>query len=338
MTKRFFQEYGLIVALAIVGVVSLIFYRSIDRFNLEQALDNIGAQLLNVVEDAAEKQNVRDLYAAFKQRVLNNEVSPEQVELLTMNVLNLSNSGETLTEEEAKAVLELSFGGASSIAASLDEPVESAAIEPEETPEIPEPAEEVEVTVRALEVSDAASVAPKNAAPVPGVERSDLTHLGKRLHVLLDFDKAVDEVRASGTGDFMVVSRRHLDNMGGAQIVIDVKMRDEMSRVTTVDMEDLLVELETANLVKWEGDLAEVRELRELERERAIKCLNEIRAGVEDSNREARLALQEMERYHRLQSKGVVMSLDLDSLEQVVQHIIMREKRHERAVQKPSER
>jgi hypothetical protein len=117
---RIVREYGLIVVLIIVGIASLLFYRARDAGVLEQALDQFGVRLMSVVHDEESRAGVEHLYTMFRERVLRKEVTPEQVELLAVNILNLSNSGQTLTAEEAEGVFEIVLGetDAESVAAA----------------------------------------------------------------------------------------------------------------------------------------------------------------------------------------------------------------------------
>jgi len=105
--RNLWREYRLIAVLIVVAMASYVLYNRYRQDILAYSLNAIGDRLVAMVDgDAGARGVVTERYERFKQRILRREVAPEQVESMAANVLNLSNSGASLTQQEAEMVLE----------------------------------------------------------------------------------------------------------------------------------------------------------------------------------------------------------------------------------------
>ncbi len=103
--KTFAREYGLVTVLIVVGLVGYVLYDQNREDVLSYSLDVVGERLLALVDDPVMKEALATRFAQYKRDVLEEDVAPREVEQFAANVLNLSNSGEKLTMEEAELVL-----------------------------------------------------------------------------------------------------------------------------------------------------------------------------------------------------------------------------------------
>jgi hypothetical protein len=75
--------------------------------NLDQYVELLGDRLLTMVPEGSGKEKLAGMYQGFLERVRKREVDPAQVERVAAGILNLSNAHETLTPEQAEAVIRL---------------------------------------------------------------------------------------------------------------------------------------------------------------------------------------------------------------------------------------
>jgi len=107
MVSQFVRGYGLLILCSLGILGGLLLYQTYKTDVLEYSLDVVGDRLISLAPDGANREAVVAMYDAFKERVLAREVSPEQVEHVAANILNLNNSGASVTPEQAEAMLEL---------------------------------------------------------------------------------------------------------------------------------------------------------------------------------------------------------------------------------------
>ena len=104
--KRFLREYGVVVVVIIAGMVGYtIFYENKEEI-LTGSLDVIRERLVAMIDDVSSRDVVARHFDRFQEKVLAQEVPPAEVANIAANVLNLSNSGSTITPEQAALMLE----------------------------------------------------------------------------------------------------------------------------------------------------------------------------------------------------------------------------------------
>ncbi len=254
--SKLFREYGLIIILILVGMVGYLSLRGNGHDSLADSLDGIRNRLVAMVDDVASREAIAARFDRFKSKVLGQEVSPEEVESMAANVLNLSNSGSTITPEEAELMLDM--------ASSAPE----VTLLP--TPEAPEPG-----------VPDPTPLVPAPPAPptplvspTPAVLPTlrDLSDLGERLETMLIFNVEIEKV--------MDEHRDHREEMArhiryrveeGLHVVLDMAMTDEMKQRIGREAE----RLEARMRVVWKQNMAEETRI---ERERARRELRSVTA------------------------------------------------------------
>jgi len=105
--KSLIREYGFLVLLVGIGVGAYFLYARTGVDLLDSSLDAIAVKLQGMVERPEDKAYVADIFESFRQKVRTHEVSPEQLERVAANVLNMSRSGSQLTPEEAKVLFDI---------------------------------------------------------------------------------------------------------------------------------------------------------------------------------------------------------------------------------------
>ena len=105
--KKLLREYGLILILILVGIVGYLALRGNEQDILAHSLDGIRNRLVAMVDDVANREAIAAHFDRFKDKVLAKEVSTEDVEHVAANVLNLSNSGSSITPEQAELMLDM---------------------------------------------------------------------------------------------------------------------------------------------------------------------------------------------------------------------------------------
>lgn len=105
--KSLIREYGFLALLVGIGVGAYFLYARTGVDLLESSLDSIDLKLQGMVERPEDKAYVADIFESFRQKVRTHEVSPEQLERVAANVLNMSRAGSQLTPEEAKVLFDI---------------------------------------------------------------------------------------------------------------------------------------------------------------------------------------------------------------------------------------
>ena len=73
---------------------------------LEYSLNALGDKLFSVTNNGSEKNSLKEKYDQFVQRATNGEASKEQIEYVAANILNASNSQDTINNDLANALVE----------------------------------------------------------------------------------------------------------------------------------------------------------------------------------------------------------------------------------------
>lgn len=100
--KALFREHGLLLSAVALSLVITFVYRAYSADVLDYGLDVIGERFEGLVQGPGEEAQARALFKAFKQRVKDRQIPPEQVEQITASILNMSHAGATLSPDQAK--------------------------------------------------------------------------------------------------------------------------------------------------------------------------------------------------------------------------------------------
>jgi len=95
----------MVIFVIAIGIYWLMVELQKDYLNYYVTL--LGDKLIELVPESSEKRTLMALFDNFKEQVENQDVTPEQVEKVAAGILNISNLKDSISVEEAKAVLEL---------------------------------------------------------------------------------------------------------------------------------------------------------------------------------------------------------------------------------------
>jgi len=102
------RDYGLILSLGIIiAVGSYWFVKEMPTGGIEFYLDALGDKLMAMVPQDNEKEALASVYENFRTKVREKKIKPENVEKMAAAIINLSNSKDTLTANEAEALIEI---------------------------------------------------------------------------------------------------------------------------------------------------------------------------------------------------------------------------------------
>lgn len=103
--KKFLKDLGIYIVVFTTIAGGIWFIRDFQQNSLEGALDLMGEKLAEMVTDSDGRDRFAAAFENFIKRVLNDEVSPEQVETVAANIINLSNKDVKLSPDEAETIL-----------------------------------------------------------------------------------------------------------------------------------------------------------------------------------------------------------------------------------------
>lgn len=99
------KEYGLITVLIAVALGGYFLIGDRRGELMDHALDVLGSRLVELSAREDDRDDIARQFALFQERVERDEVSPEMVEAVAANVLNLKARGAVITPEEAELML-----------------------------------------------------------------------------------------------------------------------------------------------------------------------------------------------------------------------------------------
>ncbi|GMQ82169.1 MAG: hypothetical protein BMS9Abin05_1614 [Rhodothermia bacterium] len=283
MTK-FFKEYGLVLLLIVVGVGGYLLLGDEREDILSSSLDALGLRLISMVDDTDGRAKTADTFEDFKAKVAANDITPDQLERIAANVLNLTSSGAKLSPEEADLVLGLSIEGDASALPMPDLPDTGGEQPPEITPVAPEP----NVIARTW-------------------SRKSSNEIGERLATMVQFADKVKEMSASvGSDTDIALSIQYIVD-DGLKVVVDTIASKflEMSEIQA-----LANELERDRVVIWEKNVRDARRkhIETLKKQRRRLEETRISSGAL-SQRDAGKIIA-LERLNKIQEAGVVLQID----------------------------
>ena len=300
--KSLLREYGLIIILIVVAMVGYLVIQGQEEDVLTRSLDGIRNRLVAMVDDVGSREAIAAHFDQFKDKVKKQEVAPEEVESIAANVLNLSNSGSTITPEQAEMMLD--FASVAPEVALLPTPEPSPPSEGDPTPPVA--------------VAPPAPPTPRgNRRPEPPPVPVDLTALGERLDVMLAFNAEVEKVINERLDRREEVARHFRYRFeDGLHVDLDVAMTDEMKQRFAREAQRLEAR---RMVVVWKQNMAEEIQV---ERERARRELRSVAALKKRPPRGIRVEvsaadLESLESLKRLESIGYRAMLS-DSVHRVI--------------------
>ncbi|KAA3619932.1 MAG: hypothetical protein DWQ05_04185 [Calditrichaeota bacterium] len=103
--KKIIKDLAVYIVLFTVVAGSLWIVNDIQQNSLDNALTLMGNRLAAMASGPEEQENLKKIFEKFVNQVFNNEVSPEQVEKVAANIINLSNSDAKLSREQVETIL-----------------------------------------------------------------------------------------------------------------------------------------------------------------------------------------------------------------------------------------
>ena len=221
----FLREYGVIMVLMAVALGGYFLIGDRRGEIVDYTLDMLGTRLVSLASGEAEKEQIARQFAEFSDRVERSEVSPQAIESIAANVLNLRARGAVITPEEAELML----------APEPIRPLPSPA-----TPETP-----------ASTNSYAYSVSPGSR----GVTRVDLENLGQRMTYMFELADAVHSGDRPGSANLHFTRDDH-----GIHVIVDPSLNNLFE---SDGMKALTAEMRDKDWIRWQDNLAEQQERNE---------------------------------------------------------------------------
>ena len=92
--------------IAIIIIASFLVYEKMQEFGITQFLRETGYSLIEKVTAEDEKQKLASLYNQLLEKVEKKEISPDQVEYLASDIINLSNTSDKLSKEQVEKLFQ----------------------------------------------------------------------------------------------------------------------------------------------------------------------------------------------------------------------------------------
>ncbi len=215
----FLREYGVIMVLMIVALGGYFLVGDRRGEIMDYTLDMLGTRLVDLASGDEEKDQIARQFAEFSDRVERQEVSPEAIESIAANVLNLRARGAVITPEEAELMLA-----------------------PEPVRPLPEPGAPVAPsapTAYAYSVNSASGE----------VTKVDLQNLGQKMTYMFELADAVHSEDHADTPSIHFTRDEH-----GIHVVVDPSMTNMFE---SEGMRALTTEMRDKDWIRWEDNLAE---------------------------------------------------------------------------------
>ena len=100
------RDIGLILSLGLIIVVAgYWFVKEVPMDGVEHYVDLLGDKLVSLIPKEEDKKEVAAIYEQFRTQVKEKKVKPEDVEQVASAIINLSNASDSLSRDEAEALL-----------------------------------------------------------------------------------------------------------------------------------------------------------------------------------------------------------------------------------------
>jgi hypothetical protein len=108
LMKKNFRDVGLILSLIFILTIGgywLIHYHKQEKF--DQYIGLLGEKLLAMVPESSEKRTLERMFKNIEQKVEDKQVAPEQIEQIAADIMNITNITDSVSIEEAEAILSI---------------------------------------------------------------------------------------------------------------------------------------------------------------------------------------------------------------------------------------
>jgi hypothetical protein len=179
---------------------------------LDYTLGLLGDKLVAMIPNESGRKSVQEKFGDFVKQAKEQKVSPEQVEHVAANILNLSNAETELTSEQAEAVMDLSLA----------------------TPLITSQGDcEIEVP-----------------SPPPPPEKWQ--NLEKRIQYVYEFnDKMREAIKEDSENKSRLAEQYHIQVQNGLIMAMHENMKIKFSNMEADKLQDKLKQLEEDQIVIW---------------------------------------------------------------------------------------
>jgi len=104
------RDIGLILSLGLIIVVAAYwFVKEVPMDGVEHYVDLLGDKLVSLIPKEEDKKEVAEIYEQFRTQVKEKKVKPEDVEQVASAIINLSNASDSLSRDEAEALLRVAI-------------------------------------------------------------------------------------------------------------------------------------------------------------------------------------------------------------------------------------
>lgn len=275
--RKILRVTGIIVFIGI-GLIPL-YQRFVEPQidNINRYAEMLGGQLLSMVPESKGKEDLAQSYNEFMEKVKNREIEPERVEKVAAGILNASSTNQTLSPEEAEAIL----------AVALYVP-------------------EADSTTTVINVN------PPPKAPRPVQEWAEA---GERVKYAFDFQEKVKEKHKSMPEAAPIPRIMNFQFSDGLKIVIDSNIKSELKSKDLEEIAIEVERLEAENLVKWEEDYLENMEIRFKKLEKSLEKMRlELENQTLQPEDITVHAIQAVKSLEIIDSLGIPIPVNIDSI------------------------
>jgi len=288
---RIVREYGFLTVLVLAGAGSYFVLGKQTGSVLEDSLDAIGERFVAMAGNDETRASAIELFDQFRSRALSNEVSPEQLENVAANVLNMHTSGSHLSADEAMAVLEVSMVPHDSILAFLA-------------------------------AFDSTHVF-ANIAPSEPVDPAMFKESAERVMAAVEFAETVSSARTSGTSPSMMSRRVWFKSDKKMHVVVHDSLMQIVAEGERVMVARETRKLQHDEMLIWK-EQSPAAERERLKSERSSSRVKIVRVPL-DGDEQTLPSLRALANKEKLvkmlvslQEKGYDLRIDADSLAEAI--------------------
>lgn len=245
--------------LIVIIITAIVFFivvknKQVKRDVLEYSLDLLGTKLFSMVPEGADKKALEEKYNAFMQKAVKREVSPEQIEVVAANILNVSNIDTTLTPQQAEAVLSISL----------------------ETP--------LQIEIEGGEwIESRAEKAPTASVAVPAIPKKRIKYekwesLGKRISSMYEFNENMQTLIRENIARHRELHRQMQYRFDtGLKLALDTNLRNKLEQREYKRLARELRQLEKEKMLDWRENFAEEMKQQMEQMRKELSSLKELR-------------------------------------------------------------
>ncbi|MFQ5603372.1 MAG: hypothetical protein ACE5HS_08905 [bacterium] len=271
--------------LIIAAGIYLAFYaeKEVQQNVLEYSLNLMGEKLLAMVPEGEGKDKLSEMYEGFKQRAVEGELAPEQIETVAANILNVSNSDSSLTPEQAEAVLRSAM-------------MVPRAGMPPAPPLVP---------------------GEERSFQIPPTAPERWQHLGKRVKAMFEFNEHMHRAMREQAFNRRELARKiRFRVKNGLNLALDTRLRPFMEEKEFQQVREEMKALEKERLLHWHENLSEELEREMTELRQQLESMQESLNELKDT--QFLESLEGLEALKNLEHLKQIPYIDADSIRKVV--------------------